>query len=77
MMCPSKTVWMVLNSKRESGGTKHCKINDFQTIYCIQFMIQQTVINAVWQKILANGRKYNTESELYVHAVTFSLCSLL
>jgi hypothetical protein len=70
-------MWMVLDSKQESGGTKHCKISDFQTIYFIRFMIQQKVINAVWQEVLANGRKYNTESELYIQAVTLSLSSLL
>jgi hypothetical protein len=72
MMFPSKNVWMVLSSKQESGGTEHCKINYFQTVYYIWFMIQQTVMNAVWQKILANGGKYNTESELYIQAVTLS-----
>jgi len=61
-MFPSRNMWMVLNSKQESGGTKHCKISDFQTIYGIQFITQQKVINAVWQKVLANERKYNTES---------------
>jgi len=55
MMFPSKNVWMVLNSKQESGGTKHCEINYFQTVYYIRFMIQQTVMNAAWQKVLANG----------------------
>ena len=51
---------------------KNCTISDFQTIYYMRFMIQQKVINAVWQKVLANGRKCNTESELYIQAVTLS-----
>jgi hypothetical protein len=41
----------------------------FKTVSCTQFMVQQKVFNAVgWQKVLSDGRKYNTESDLYIQA---------